>query len=249
MKNLILSLSALCLMGCGAVGTNGKIENKSLTYSTNNVTIDINYPYAVGFPAGEQINSSMDTLLRGFLSENDREADFKMPYDSLFMKIDNYFTGFEIETMKFEMSTTWSGYQNSEIISILTNNFIFSGGAHPNTYIFADNYYAKTGKKFNFTDLLVDQEAFRKTLIDAFISTYDLPTNPTTEQTGLFAEMGELPIPSNVVFTDKGLEVVYNQYEVAPYAFGVITLSIDYEQVALKEGVKINDFTEINAVK
>lgn len=244
MKKIFFLFSALAMFACSA--PTGTLENVTINYSKESVNIKMSYPYAVGYPQGEQINSSMDTLMRTYLTW-DQEVNYTSTYQELIDKIDTTFSSFERETMRFELEMTWYGYENKKILSILSTTFIFSGGAHPNTFLGAHNFCQTTGKIINVIDMIEDKEAFRKTLIDKFISVRDLPTNPTMEQTGLFMEIGDMPIAQTILFTDRGLEVIYNQYEIAPYVMGQIILEIPYEQVKFKGEVDVNDFKMVKA--
>lgn len=244
MKKIFFLLSTLAMFACSA--PLGKVESVTINYSKESVNIKMSYPHAVGYPQGEKINSSMDTLIRTYLTW-DQDINYTNTYQELIDKIDTTFSSFEGETMRFDLEMTWNGYENREILSILSTTFLYSGGAHPNTFLGAHNFYRTTGEIINIIDMIEDREAFRKTLIDKFISDRDLPTNPTTEQTGLFMEIGDMPIAQTILFTDKGLEVIYNQYEIAPYVMGQIILDIPYEQVKFKGEVDVNDFKMIKA--
>jgi len=46
----------------------------------------------------------------------------------------------------------------------------------------------------------------------------------------LFVGTDQLPLPENVGIDSSGVTMLYNPYEVAPYAIGTIEYRIPYEQ-------------------
>jgi len=46
----------------------------------------------------------------------------------------------------------------------------------------------------------------------------------------LFVRTDQLPLPENVGIDSSGVTMLYNPYEVAPYAIGTIEYRIPYEQ-------------------
>lgn len=242
-KMLIIVLSALIAVGCDSA-KKGTIENVNLSFTSNKVHIEADYPSAVGYPAGEQINTIYDTLMRSYLTW-EPEIDLNSSYDKLIEKIDTTFKSYESETMVFEMRMGWSGFENEDIVSILSATMIFAGGAHPNTFLIANNFWRKDGKLLQVSDLIEDQEVFRKILIDKFCVDQDLPSNATMEQTNLLIELADLPISNNIRFTEKGLNVIYNQYDIAPYVVGQITIDVPYDLIKFKEGFNVDGFVAL----
>ncbi len=47
----------------------------------------------------------------------------------------------------------------------------------------------------------------------------------------LFVSLDELPLPENMGFDSLGLVMIYNQYEIAPYAWGRFVYELPYDQV------------------
>lgn len=241
MKKILFAILVFVMVGCQE--KEGVIEQREIHYDKNKVKIDIEYPFAVGFPTGEQINPTFDTIIRTSLSIGDK-VDFKSSYEELFAVLDTTFKSDRVSDV-FELDLNYEGYENRSILSIVSTTFVYAGGAHPSTILNANSFCRATGKRIDVLSLIADQEAFRKMLIDAFITARDLPQNPTVEQTGLFAPLEDLPIPSNIIFTDKGLRAIYNQYEIAPYVFGQTILDIPYDRIVFTKEIDVNDFREL----
>ena len=53
-------------------------------------------------------------------------------------------------------------------------------------------------------------------------------TNP---KQALFVSPDELPLPQNMGFDSVGLVMIYNQYEIGPYSFGLFVYSLPYDHV------------------
>lgn len=85
----------------------------------------------------------------------------------------------------------------------------------------------ESGKPLDKADLFSDtaglqrlnRQYFAKHLSDAALS-----------EDALFVGTDQLPLPENVGIDSSGVTMLYNPYEVAPYAIGTIEYRIPYEQ-------------------
>lgn len=108
---------------------------------------------------------------------------------------------------------------------------LYRGGAHGGSVCGGATFDTKTGKKLNLKDVITDMDAYEQMAVP-FV----------TEQVEEF--YGELLFPEyeetikktinkpNWMLTNYGLKFIYNEYELAPYAAGMIDVQIPYSKLA-----------------
>lgn len=133
---------------------------------------------------------------------------------------------------------------DGEILSLLTINSIYSGGAHPSSIQTAYNFDLIQQSKLSLADLLEDggEAALHELLLSELESRYDDGTTLMLYegyQDTLAAMMEEGTLTGNWYMTPDALVVYFNQYEIAPYAAGIIKVSFPFEML---EGIIKKEF-------
>lgn len=140
---------------------------------------------------------------------------------------------FPEEIVPYEASINCDiSFQNSTLLSVLIDSYIFTGGAHGSgnsTYL---NMNLKTGKIIENQKLIKDNTQFSSFAEKAFRTTHQIPENTSINSTGFFFENNTFVLPANIGITDTHLILLYNQYEISSYAEGVIELKFNKEEVA-----------------
>lgn len=119
-----------------------------------------------------------------------------------------------------------------EVISILFEDFAYLGGAHPGKYYLALNYDATTGEVLTLQDLFKTESDYLG-LVSA-LSIADLQTRSDMMFED-FETSGAAPSEENYkvwAITPQGLLIVFQEYQVAPYAAGAQTVLIPYDALA-----------------
>lgn len=109
------------------------------------------------------------------------------------------------------------------------NAYVFTGGAHGmpfNEYFIFDS---QTKKQVKLADMLLKNqkprfEALAHKAYQAWIKTLD-------EDVESYEQSWPFTLSDNVTLTDKGIDIGYQHYEIAPYAYGMPVLSIPYSQL------------------
>ncbi len=139
---------------------------------------------------------------------------------------------FPDEITPYETSINYQlSFQNQDIISILIESYMYTGGAHGNgnsTYLTID---PKTGKSLESASLLKNYNEFLNYAEKVFRNTYTIADSEPINSTGFFFENDRFSLPSNIGFTDRYVILFYNQYEISSYADGPIELKLDKEKV------------------
>jgi len=111
------------------------------------------------------------------------------------------------------------------------NETTYTGGAHGSYYISYINVDRRDGHVITLDELC--DEAHEKALTDSIVKQVMADNNCATleqlkEETGIFMLSDEPVVADNFYFSEKGITFTYNQYEIAPYAVGVIEVTLPY---------------------
>lgn len=117
-------------------------------------------------------------------------------------------------------------YQNEKYLSLLVNTYVFTMGAHGSTTLNGYNYDIKTGKQLKLDDFIKDREELRKYLKDW----------TAKQEEGTLAEWADATIDEYIdskemelqcSIKDGQLNVIFQQYDIAAYAVGIIEVPVD----------------------
>ncbi len=131
----------------------------------------------------------------------------------------------------YDLYSQWEAYANEHIVSVFQKVYKYSGGAHGSTTVSAHNYLKKTGKRISFNNVIEDKDAFMELVVKYICRDHSLKASDPKTQTGLFFELADLPFPQDVGITKKGIVAIYQQYEIAPYSYGVIAVVIPFREL------------------
>ena len=126
------------------------------------------------------------------------------------------------------------------ILSYTRTNYSYYGGAHPNTYYNGRNFDPKTGKELTLREVALDYDELYQYVLDAlkarqekevsdgdgsiFFDDYETTVHDLfygADGTGDFVVV-------QWFMTEKALYVVFNAYDIAPYAAGPSTVEIPF---------------------
>ena len=130
-------------------------------------------------------------------------------------------------------------YENKDIISIQLHSYMFTGGAHGYNSVRFLNFDKKKGNELENWELFKDSGHFMKFAEIKFRIQEKIPQDDPINNTGFMFENEAFYLPENIGFTKEGLQLRYNQYEVASYADGPIVLILPYNEVKNYLSVKI----------
>ncbi|KPM32967.1 Hypothetical protein I595_1394 [Croceitalea dokdonensis DOKDO 023] len=132
-------------------------------------------------------------------------------------------------------------YESPVLVSLKLDTYSFTGGAHGYGARIWLNFDAVSGKELDPTELFMDVEGFAKMVETNFRSTYGIPQNAPINSSGFMFEEDTFHLPEHMGFTPTGLQLHYNQYEIASYADGPIAFTLPFKEVNafLKEAYRI----------
>lgn len=122
-------------------------------------------------------------------------------------------------------------YEDKNILTIQVDSYSFTGGAHGFTSTRFLNFDKINGLEFETMELFKDPLDFQSFAEGKFRVQENIPVSGSVNATGFMFENDEFYLPLNIGFTKEGLLLLYEQYEVASYADGPITLTLSLEEI------------------
>lgn len=122
-------------------------------------------------------------------------------------------------------------YNRDCYLSIYRDQYEYTGGAHGNTVRASDSWNLANGCTLALSCFFLPGQRYRAFLIEQILRQADeqMQQNP-----GIFFEDYRSLIPKyfnekSYFLTPSGLEIYYQQYEIAPYATGIVAFTIPYD--------------------
>ncbi len=183
-----------------------------MSKTTDTATVNLTYPQLQNFPDA--------TVMAGFnssvLSDMQKISDEVTTIPGTGMMMANS------ADLDFTVA-----YKSDKFLSIAGQGSEYTGGAHPNVIIYTLNYDLSQGKKVAVGDLFKD-DSYLKTISDYCIA--QLNSRGLTDQDTVSMGAGQQAINFQdfdiLSSGDKGLEIIFPPYQVAPYAAGTQTVDI-----------------------
>jgi hypothetical protein len=179
----------------------------------------------------ENINASITLAIIGTLSASDVKTDLNAvlkDFNSEFVDFKKDFPDdFEpIWELNIETEIT---YQSKEIKTIAISTYEFKGGAHGNDKIEFLNLNGKTGAVLNQNDIIKNINDFKILAETHFVKSLENEDKDLKMEDFFFGKPFQLP--ENIGFSEDGLVILYNVYEVASYDQGYTEFVIPFEDV------------------
>lgn len=226
----------LLLLGC-------KNENE-LTFEplliTNKVcencsTVKIEIPNALNrTKLGETINIALKEEIIEWLNF-DEESNATSIEEAIEAFINDYT---DLSEKYPEESTPWEAkingtiiFENKDVITIKLESYLFTGGAHGLSTIRFLNFNKIEGVELNRDELFKSEKTFSTFAEDSFRKQENIPVEAAINSTGLMFETERYYLPENIGYTDKGILLFYEPYEIASYADGPIIMTIPFAEV------------------
>lgn len=134
-----------------------------------------------------------------------------------------------------EYTTPWNGnaygkigHQSDKMINLNIDYYSFTGGAHGNGGSLSYFVDPETGRQIKTENLFSDRKGFTQLAEQKFRAQQKIPAQSNINETGYWFEKDTFHLPENIFYTDEGILLLYNQYEIASYAEGPIELIIPY---------------------
>ena len=199
-------------------------------------SISVKIPVANAVPVvADSINKKVFSVLKEIIYFGEKPYTSK-DYNGLLTSFINSYEKLQKEFPKdkFGWEADIKGsvkYQSENILNIEINHYTYTGGAHGYQGLRSLLFDPNTGKSITNDELFTDKAGFKALAEKKFRAKYKIPASKSINSTGLMFEKEMFQLPQNIFFTDKGLLLYYNSYEVASYADGAKELLLSYTEV------------------
>lgn len=212
---------------------------ESFNYDNNSCKncpkIEIKIPKALD---QDVISKAINTALKEEIISS-LSFDDSIPVTSVETAIQSFNKGYtDLKKMFPNENTPWEAkinadvtYEDKNIISIQLQTYLFTGGAHGNSFTRFLNFDKRKGIELENDELIKDIEKFKKIAETKFRKQEKIPLDKNINSSGFMFENDEFHLAENIGYTKEGLLLYYNQYEIASYADGTITLIFPFQQI------------------
>ncbi len=182
----------------------------------------------------EPVNRFVKNWLLDFSTIDSNASDFASAVEKIIDEYSDFKKDFP------ESAISWSfvkdakiGLMRYPIISVELIEYEFTGGAHGSQSTTYVNFKYKNSEPELFNDFLNDEE---KEIISRLIEEeirkkFGLSAREPLSRAGIWEEMKKIKFNGNLKIEEHGLRVLFNQYEIAPYAMGAIEVFIPYKKI------------------
>jgi len=207
-------------------------KDMQITFSETNLTSENNSIVDVNIPLVEEnndIGKSINSTIIDYVIDALQIGESDLNYNSVEESIENFNQEYKNFANDFpETPQSWEAqidgeviFKTPDIISVSLTAYTNTGGAHGNLNISFLNFDTSTGELIDNNKLFTDIEGFKsiaKKHFEASIKDKDFLLDSETFQ-----------LPENIGYSDDGIILLYNTYEIAPYSTGIIELNIPFE--------------------
>ncbi|WP_159022335.1 DUF3298 and DUF4163 domain-containing protein [Formosa sp. L2A11] len=210
-------------------------ETKDISFSEQSITtpdntiVDINIPKAEGKnQVALYINESLKQYVATALQFN---QDDNKTINSIEENISNFNTEYINFKNQFpESAQEWEAqidgevmFKSPELISISLTSYTNTGGAHGTLVITFLNFNAQTGELIKNEQLFKDKDKFTQ-----FANPYF--DDEILDKKDMYLDTDNFVLPQNIGYSEDGLILLYNTYEIAPYTTGITEFVIPFDE-------------------
>lgn len=142
------------------------------------------------------------------------------------------FHGDEVASIYYDHLTGRAEYGRENIINYRLVEDVFMGGAHPCTITTILRFNAMTGEFITLENLFPypQQKELQELLLEKLMKMNQARSLEDLHKRGIL-EMSDMFISNNFALREDSIEFYYNEYDIAPYAYGAFSICLSYEEV------------------
>lgn len=207
-------------------GTHKKLKNGITSYFNE----QFGYPADKEWPDKyEMAANCSQNRFKGLRKEAQNNLDAGIPIHA------PYFNNTEIKCI----------YDNKNVVTYTSTTFLYAGGAHPITSFVPATFLKKNGEKIGYGIFKnTNSKEFKQAIVSGLKKYFNVKTDKELKSCLLDVEnLNEIPLPKSAPYiTEDGICLIYGQYEIAPYVYGMpkITFAGETAKVLIKDGYLLN---------
>lgn len=232
-KTYLLFVLPFLIISCNKEVKIGFTEENIET--SEHADISINFPKAEGTnDVANRINTTLQNYIvdqtnlsedsQTSLSIHDAVAKFNYEFNS-------FKSDFPDSTQKWEAFIDGEvTHRSPELICIAINSYLDTGGAHGNTNVRFFNFNPQTGTSLHTKDLIGNIKGFSEVVEQKLKDEIKTNTDNESMEDEFFGK--DFQLPETIGYSDEGIIILYNPYEIASYAQGIVEFTIPFEDVS-----------------
>lgn len=126
-------------------------------------------------------------------------------------------------------------YETDRLVTINVQLYEYSGGAHGGTLCYGMTFRKSDGRRMSMNTLnnMVGDEGWSSLQKEGLMDYFEVKTDSGLQDMLYDVETYMIPAPQfEPYFSENGMEFVYQQYEIAPYAAGLPSYTISYNRLS-----------------
>lgn len=197
--------------------------------------IKITIPSALGDTKIEEvINNAVKEELIYLLNFNEdtNPTDIDIAIRSFVKGYTDLKSQFTEEATPWEVAITGSvSFEDKNMLTIKIDSYLFTGGAHGYNTTSYLNFDKPKAMELDTENLFKNNPQFEAYAESKFRMQEGIPAKGDINSTGFMFETGSFYLPQNIGYTKEGIQLFYEQYEIASYADGPIILTFPYSEL------------------
>jgi hypothetical protein len=211
----------------------GKEFAKLRDLDAREMEIKVDMPFAKAVKAdyeksAEKINSQlMEMLLKKSGSLTTEEAVEKFMQD-----VKNEFKREKVISIYYKHLKGYAEFGMENVLNYRLEEEEFTGGAHPYTTTTILRFNMMTGDFISLDQIcpLAKRKELKEMLLAKLMKDNHVSTMEELNQLGIL-EMTDMFVSKNFSLGEDSIEFYYNEYDIAPYAYGPCTIRLGYEDI------------------
>lgn len=142
------------------------------------------------------------------------------------------FHGDEVADIYHDHLTGRAEYGMEQVINYRLVEEAFNGGAHPCIVTTILRFNTKTGEMITLDNLcpITKKNQLKEMLLHRLMENLHIRSLGELHKKGIL-EMTDMFVSNNIALRKDSIEFHYNEYDIAPYAYGTFTICLGYEEV------------------
>lgn len=207
----------------GMVVKNGSayVGHETIRYSNRYVTVNINRP-VVSLP-DQAVTEKINQKVKETIDRFEEEIVSQSKKDNIFNEEN------KLDTVQYVVNVNNTvEYNEGGILSIVMQLYSYTGGAHGVTTVLPLNFDLDTGNAGVLEDFLGDSSNYNDIIIN-FIRK-EVEKKPGIYFEDSVAKYDHVPYNQKFFLTPEGVTIVFDEYQIAPYAAGTVEFKIPYSE-------------------
>lgn len=239
MKKFALLLLLFILASCKNDLTFKDVHFEQKTKTRNKFDspkASVTVPFALNkSEAADSINKKIFSIVQSIVYNEEKPKNFEN-YDALLKDFINQYQKMVTESPgePFGWEANITGkvkHLSTQILNIEISHYSYTGGAHGYEGLRSLLIDPKTGKNIPNSKLFKNEAIFKKFAEKTFRQKFNIPINAGINSTELMFEDDKFQLPQHYFFTEAGLLLYYNSYEIASYAQGPQELLLTFKEL------------------